>query len=517
MPGTFGFSNGFTSNNFIPLTSLSKGAASGIDNPGFYSALGGSFLLNPNHIAVAPIAIQQGHVLRLDLDFGNSNNIDAADFEIRLIDAQGDQVAFNDTGASTDSGSPTTVDPKLQFTAPSSGLYYVVVTQKENDYIDGSFNFDNGGTDGGVFQLNVAIQTMAALVTGTANGDSVTLTTSQRRYAALGGDDYVTASNANTIIDGGNGNDYLYGGAGQDILSGGALNDYLQGGGSRDILVGGSGSDQLQGVDGNDQAFGGDGADNLYGGDDRDLLVGEEDSDFLDGGAGADTLRGGSDNDTLMGSLGNDHLNGGAGVDQAYYYNATGSVTVDLSLTTAQYVGADGTDRLVQIENVTGSNGFGDTITGSGDSNSLSGYGGNDLLGGAGGNDYIAGGLGNDTLIGGAGQDYVYGDEGQDKLTGGGAADSFYFGQASYSTNAAPDWITDFSTAQGDRIHLYNVFDPTLDFIGAAAFSGTPGEVRVVTSGSNQLVQVNLDTDDTPEMKIVVTSATTLVEADFYL
>ncbi len=138
------------------------------------------------------------------------------------------------------------------------------------------------------------------------------------------------------------------------------------------------------------------------------------------GGDGNDTLIGGTDDDILDGGAGDDHISGGAGHDTASYADASGAVTVSLVGSSAQNVGGGaGTDKLVSIENLAGSN-FNDTLTGNGGANVLSGGAGDDLLNLTnGGNDTALGGDGNDTIAfaasftvndridGGAGNDTV--------------------------------------------------------------------------------------------------------------
>jgi Ca2+-binding RTX toxin-like protein len=76
-------------------------------------------------------------------------------------------------------------------------------------------------------------------------------------------------------------------------------------------------------------------------------------ADTLTGTAGNDTLNGLAGNDTLSGGLGNDTLDGGADTDTASYAGATGAVTA--FLWSNQATGADGTDSLLNIENLIGS------------------------------------------------------------------------------------------------------------------------------------------------------------------
>ena len=126
-------------------------------------------------------------------------------------------------------------------------------------------------------------------------------------------------------------------------------------------------------------------------------------SDFLDGGDGHDQLFGGADNDTLVGGEGSDHLDGGVGTDFADYTNSAG-ITLFLNNSTRNAGAASG-DRLVAIENATGSNAGNDLINGSADNNVLIGLGGDDILNGMKGDDVLSGGAGADKLNGGKGID----------------------------------------------------------------------------------------------------------------
>jgi Ca2+-binding RTX toxin-like protein len=125
-------------------------------------------------------------------------------------------------------------------------------------------------------------------------------------------------------------------------------------------------------------------------------------ADTITGNSGNNILLGGIGNDILNGGAGNDTLNGGADIDSASYTDAAAAVTVSLTAGTAS--GGAGSDTLIAIENVTGTN-FADTITGSSGVNILSGSDGNDFISGGLGSDFITGNTGKDTLLGGADND----------------------------------------------------------------------------------------------------------------
>jgi Ca2+-binding RTX toxin-like protein len=169
----------------------------------------------------------------------------------------------------------------------------------------------------------------------------------------------------------------------------------------------------------------------------NDVLMGGGGNDFLNGNSGHDSLIGGDGDDTLIGGSGGDTIVGGGGFDLLdYSFDAagggTGAVTVDLSAGTA-------TDGYLNIDSVSGvewvrGTQSGDSITGNDLGNRLESLGGEDTL---------TGGAGNDTLIGG---------DGPDTLTGGDGADFFVFEDTDDGFALIGDTITDFDTADGDKI-----------------------------------------------------------------
>ena len=275
------------------------------------------------------------------------------------------------------------------------------------------------------------------------------------------GIDILNGGNGNDTLIGENGNDILNGGAGEDILRGGNNNDTLNGGEGDDILIGGIGEDILIGNAGSDTAdysasneavqidllrdtaTGGHAAgdtltniENLTGSNFADTLTGNKNDNRLDGGNNADILNGDEGDDELIGGLGTDTLNGGAGgdtldgglgSDTATYENSNAGVRINLSQTEDGYsIGAGGQaagDRLINIENLTGSD-HADNLTGDENSNQLTGGGGQDRLTGGGG---------------------------QDRLTGGDGADIFIL---TLDTSLGRDRITDFSVDDGDKLQI---------------------------------------------------------------
>ncbi len=143
--------------------------------------------------------------------------------------------------------------------------------------------------------------------------------------------------------------------------------------------------------------------DPLFGTAGKDVLCGDSRNNTMNGAGGNDIILGGAGNDTLIGGLGNDTLNGGLGTDNAYY---PGSTAVKASLATGFATGV-GSDVLLGVENLIGSN-ANDRLTGSAGANVLIGGQGADALFGLWGADRINskdGVNGNDTLDGGGGTD----------------------------------------------------------------------------------------------------------------
>ncbi|MBW4474768.1 MAG: hypothetical protein KME45_30970 [Stenomitos rutilans HA7619-LM2] len=310
------------------------------------------------------------------------------------------------------------------------------------------------------------------------------------------GDDLLSGGDDNDQLFGEAGSDTLIGGTGDDRLDGGNGNDRLFGEEGNDTLIGGAGGDTLDGFDGNDQFFGGAGNDQINGGAGSDTvnyadspqgivvnldesnpynnptsafnlepgftiaagtatdgfgttdtlqnlenMIGSNFDDVLIGNSGANQITALAGNDLLIGNAGNDTLDGGDGLDTVSYRYDPKAVFVSLEQGTATD-GFGDTDRLINIENVVGSNGN-DRLIGDNQSNRLSGGNGDDVLEARGGNDTLYGNDGNDTLLGEAGDDTLIGGAGADLLQGGESSDT-----ASYIT-AAAGVIASLTTGMG--------------------------------------------------------------------
>jgi Ca2+-binding RTX toxin-like protein len=146
----------------------------------------------------------------------------------------------------------------------------------------------------------------------------------------------------------------------------------------------------IVGTNGNDTITGTPMTDTLRGLGGNDTITALASDDFIDPGPGNDMVFAGEGDDFILGDQGNDTIDGGPGSDTVSYASSPNSITVLLTLTTAQSGGDAQGDILANIENIEGS-GFNDTITGDGMDNIILGGPGADMLdGGAGTADFVS-------------------------------------------------------------------------------------------------------------------------------
>jgi len=287
------------------------------------------------------------------------------------------------------------------------------------------------------------------------------------------GSDRLSGQGGNDTLLGCDGSDRIRGDSGNDLLSGGNIlqifldleacttrdsrRDRLEGGHGRDELWGCGGADLLIGGGGRDTAqFSGaerpvrvrlhrrralgEGRDrlrdieNITGSEHADTIFGNRQANVLRGGMrhsrggsgefysgrGRDRIFGRAGNDVIIGGLHDDQLDGGRGRDRAVYdlTYADHTVVVDLSQRTSS--GAEGSDEIERIEDVTAW--FDAKIVGNDGPNRLvsrSYYGPDGVLIGRGGRDVLVAGLDDDVVRGGEGRDVLDGGPGRDRLYGG--------------------------------------------------------------------------------------------------
>ena len=104
-----------------------------------------------------------------------------------------------------------------------------------------------------------------------------------------------------------------------------------------------------------------------------------------------DVITGSNENvlvEQFQGREGNDTIDGAGGYDRVRYDNATAAVNVNLATGIATGDASVGTDTLINIEAVRGSN-YADTLTGSNNADAFQGMGGNDTIDGGNGFDRV--------------------------------------------------------------------------------------------------------------------------------
>jgi Ca2+-binding RTX toxin-like protein len=348
--------------------------------------------------------------------------------------------------------------------------------------LDGGAGTDTVGYLFATGAVSVSLANTGAQATGGSNADTlinIENLAGSNYSDNLSGDattNKLEGGAGNDTLDGGAGNDSLFGGTGQDTASfsgatagvvvsvltmsatGGAgadtLNaiEHLTGSAFADKLTGNSLANRLEGGAGNDTLSGGGGADTMVGGDGLDSYVVdnaldqviEDNANASTGGndivnshlgaysltvnvengrilaTGAANLTGNVLNNILYASSGDNALDGGAGTDIASYLFASAAVNISLASGSAQTTGGSGSDSIVNIENITGSN-FNDSLAGSATANILDG------------------GLGDDSMTGGDGSDSYYVRQGGDvvietnAILASGGADLVYSYLAAYS------------------------------------------------------------------------------------
>jgi serralysin len=343
-------------------------------------------------------------------------------------------------------------------------------------------------------------------------------------------------------------------GSGQ-TLRGNALNNLIAGGAGADLMIGGLGNDIYVVAAGDTVSeSAGEGTDEIRTALSAYTLAAEVErltgisatGQTLTGNGLANAIFGGAGNDVLNGGLGADQMAGGLGND-VYFVDSGDSVAeaanagIDEIRTTIADLTAG-----ANIENLTGLLDTGQTLRGNALGNLISGGTGADrMVGGLGDDVYIVGagdnviekvGEGVDevrtalasytltaeveqltgtsaaqTLTGNALANLLAGGAGGDTLTGGGGADVFRYQAVTDSYSVARDHIVDF-TPGTDKIDLSAIDasralagNQAFTWIGSSAFSNAAGELRAFHSGSQWIVEGDIDGNGSADLVIALT------------
>jgi hypothetical protein len=240
---------------------------------------------------------------------------------------------------------------------------YDITSPQGFSSLPGGCSDSSGGSNS---DLDCAPEPTHNVINGSPNADTVEGTciglASRLTFTGAGGDDTVTTTCFNSVLNTGPGNDDVTGSGGADTIDGGDGRDTLRGRAGNDTLQGGSG---------------------------RDLLI---------PGTGADTVAGGPDPDT------------------GSYEDRTGGQAVTVTLDNQANDGQPGEGDNVgsDVENLIGGTGD-DTLNGDGNPNDIDGGDGGDVINPGGGPDFVDGGTGNDRISARDGaQDRILCGEGND-------------------------------------------------------------------------------------------------------
>ena len=343
--------------------------------------------------------------------------------------------------------------------ATGNTLNNILYANSAGNVLDGGTGIDTVSYQyGATARVTVSLATTAPQATGGSGSDVL------RNIENLTG-----TSNYYDILTGNSGNNVLDGGLGDDTLIGGLGNDTYVVNSQFDIVteLTGQGTDLIQSsstyslVDTDGIGHNGGNVENL-------LLI----------GTAAINATGNALSNILYANGANNTLNGGTtkltDIDTVSYQygitaNLTTGVKVDLSITSAQNTVSSGSDKLINIDNLTGSN-YDDTLIGNAGNNTLNGGSGKDYLNGGKASDVLIGGLGNDTLTGGDGIDY------------------FIFNTALNATSNK-DTITDFNIID-DTIRLENGIMTGLGVTAGALAAGAfhSGIVNTATQVDDRII-----------------------------
>ena len=372
------------------------------------------------------------------------------------------------------------------------------------------------------------------VISGTKANDTIDAThTVAGQSTPTDGVDTVYGMAGNDMINALDGDDQIYGGDGSDTLYGGAGNDFVDGGRGSDKMYGGLGNDTYVVDDKKDvvSEAGGDGIDTVISSRSFSLAdtahaIGDIENLHLAGtgkinATGNDldnVLIGNSGANVLIGGAGADTLDGGWGVDTASYATSKSGVAVSLTLGTGIGGDAQG-DRLVNIENLTGSN-YDDTLEGDAGNNKLVGGSGIDTVSyahaasGANGQgvtvnigttkaqntiaagtdtlssfENLIGSEFNDTLIGNKGNNVLSGLAGNDWLDGAKGADHMFggLGHDGYVVDNAGDVVDETGGDGIDTVYSsvsFNLADP-LHAIGSIENLTLTGKGGISATGND--------------------------------
>ncbi len=191
------------------------------------------------------VSLSSGTTYEIFLCFLNAGSATDGDSTLRVHDATGAELAYNDDRALNGSGNSA-----LSFVAPSTGTFFIDVGEYQDNnkgayslFVLDFFGIDSELTPGP--DAHTGLTNERTL--GGKGNDQLGLGAGGRQALGEQGDDTITGNDLQNVISGGIGNDTIAGAAGQDFLFGDAGKDNIDGGDDIDSIYGGAGKDRLTG------------------------------------------------------------------------------------------------------------------------------------------------------------------------------------------------------------------------------------------------------------------------------
>ncbi|HYF32499.1 MAG TPA: type I secretion C-terminal target domain-containing protein [Chitinophagaceae bacterium] len=471
--------------------------------------LGGTNSINATGNALNNLLIGNSGANTLDGVSGDDSMAGAAGNDIYIVNSASDVVTENAnegtdlvqssvTYTLTDNIENLTLTGTSNLNGTGNGLANTITGNSGINILDGGAGNDTliGGAGDDTYIVDSSadvitegssagtdnVQSSAAAYTLGSNVENLTLT----GVGNING----TGNSSNNTITGNSGNNILNGGSGIDTMIGGLGDDFYLVDHASDVTTEnlGEGTDSVQSsitwtLANNIENLTLTGSSGIHatGNGLDNVLTGNSGSNTITGGAGNDTLDGGNAIDTLIGGLGDDIYITESNNDVITENLNEGTDHVFANTPSTYVLGANLENLTIMGTSTIGGtgNGLDNIITGNGSANTLTGNAGNDTLYGGGGNDTLHGGNDNDILSGQAGTD---------SLTGGIGSDTFVFENASAFSNV--DTITDFSTAQSDKLNIadllvgYNSGTSDINDFVSLAISGSNSNLFVDRDGT---------------------------------
>ena len=239
--------------------------------------IGESFIDFPEDVDFYSFNLEAGQTVNLDVDtetvmlneVNDRSTVYPAledmllkpDTELRLFDADGNELAANNDGAAPDE--EFSRDPFIEYTATEAGTYYVGVSQLGNRNYDtneaksgSGWSFPEVGVHFGPYELTVSLgdvtttpeQPSTEPVFGSLEGDIIEVTGTSQLIFGGDSDDLIDASISST------GSNRIYAGSGDDtailgmsdrIVGGEGADKFFATSGGDNIITGGAGADQF--------------------------------------------------------------------------------------------------------------------------------------------------------------------------------------------------------------------------------------------------------------------------------